>query len=164
MLKHPDTLKVLTDNIYKLQDRESPEETSIKDRLKQVDKEIGNIMNAIKAGIFCDTTKEELLKLEGEKKSLDESLSKVQHSYRKFTKEEVRAAIELCQDLPVNTDVQKTSFVTRFVKKVEVYKDGRIVVEADLFSYDAVALITNTDKENIIHIQPSFSRQIDQYA
>ena len=158
MLKHPDILKALVDNIYKLQDRESPEESSIKERLKQVVKEIGNIMNAIKAGIFCDTTKEELLKLEGEKKSLDNSLSKVQHSYRKFTKEEIKAAIELTQDLPVETEIQRTSFVTRFVNRIDVYKDGRIIVKADLFGYDATALLAQTNNDNIIRIQPSFAR------
>lgn len=157
MLKHNDILKPLVDNIYRLQDKESIEESSIKERLKQVDKEIGNIMNAIKAGIFCDTTKEELFKLEDEKKSLSNSLSKIQHSYRRFTKEEIKAAIELTEGAPVETDTQRTAFVTRFVNKVEVFNDGRVLVDASLFGHSAYALITK-EGENIVRIQPSFAR------
>lgn len=157
MLKHPDILKALVDNIYALQGKESPEESSIRDRLKQVDKEIGNIITAIKAGIFCDATKEELIKLEGEKKSLSNSLSKVQHRYRKYTKEEIKATIELTMDLPVETDTQRTAFVTRFVNRVDVYNDGKIIVKADLFGYDATALLTQ-EKDNIVRIQPCFAR------
>ena len=157
MLKHPDILKKIVDNIYNLQDKESPEESSIKDRMKIVQTQINNVMNAIKAGIFCDTTKDELLKLENEKKQLDNSLSKIQHSYRKFTKEEIKAAIELTNDTPVETDIQRTAFVTRFVNRVDVFDNGRVLVSASLFGQDAYAYVTK-EGNNIVRIQPSFAR------
>ncbi len=119
--------------IYSMQEKDSPEVASLKSRMKVVDVQIGNIMNAIKAGIFTKGVKDELQKLEDEKESLQNTMDKEIVRHRKFTKEEIRAAIEIMADYPTENDAKKRMFVGHFVEKVIIYKDGNVKIFANIF-------------------------------
>lgn len=119
--------------IYSMQEKDSPEMASLKSRMKVVDSQIGNIMNAIKAGIFTKGVKDELQKLEDEKEILESTMDKEVVRHRKFSKEEIRAAIEIMSDFPTENDAKKRMFIGHFVERVLVYKDGKVKIFANIF-------------------------------
>ncbi len=119
--------------VYALQDKESPEVSSLRASLKTVETQIGNIMNAIKAGIFTNGIKEELQNLEDEKERMTKTLQSELIHHRKFTKAEIKCAIQIMSEYPIESDAKKASFVCHFVDKVLVYKNGTVRIYANLF-------------------------------
>lgn len=73
-----------------------------------------------------------------------------------------KASIEILRNLPLETGVQKTSFITRFVNKVDVFNDGRVLVIVDSFGHKATALVTE-ESNNIVRIQPILSRHYIEF-
>jgi site-specific DNA recombinase len=119
--------------VYALQERESPEVSSLRASLKTIDMQIGNIMNAIKAGIFTNGIKEELQNLEDEKERMNKTLQSELIHHRKFTKAEIKGAIQIMSEYPVDDDSKKRSFICHFVDKVVVYKNGNVKIYSNLF-------------------------------
>lgn len=76
--------------------------------------------------------------------------------------DKIKASIEILRNLLLETDVQKTSFITRFVNKVDVFNDGRVLVIVDLFGHKATALVTE-ESNNIVRIQPILSRHYIEF-
>ena len=76
--------------------------------------------------------------------------------------DKIKASIEILRNLPLGTGVQKTSFITRFVNKVDVFNDGRVLVIVDLFGHKATALVTE-ESNNIVRIQPILSRHYIEF-
>lgn len=60
----------------------------------------------------------------------DEELQ-VQH--RKFTKQEIEASLEILADKPYDTDMEKKALFTRFIQRVELFKDGFIKIYISIF-------------------------------
>lgn len=60
----------------------------------------------------------------------DEELQ-VQH--RKFTKQEIEASLEILADKPYDTDMEKKALFTRFIQRVELFKDGFIEIYISIF-------------------------------
>lgn len=76
--------------------------------------------------------------------------------------DKIKASIEILRNLLLETDVQRTSFITRFVNKVDVFNDGRVLVIVDLFGHKATALVTE-ESNNIVRIQPILSRHYIEF-
>ena len=76
--------------------------------------------------------------------------------------DKIKASIEILRNLLLETDVQKTSFITRFVNKVDVFNDGRVLVIVDLFGHKATALVTE-ESNNIVRIQLILSRHYIEF-
>ncbi len=123
----------LSKAVYALQEKDSPEVSSLKASLRTVETQIGNIMNAIKAGIFTKSVKEELQNLEDEKERMEKTLQIEFVHHRKFTKAEIKAAIQIMSEYPVENDSKKTSFINHFVDKVLIYKNGNVRIYTNLF-------------------------------
>lgn len=136
-MKHTEVKKTLADReisnqlakiIYSMQEKDS-----LKFRMKVVDSQIGNIMNAIKVGIFTKGVKDELQKLEDEKELLESTMDKEVVRHRKFTKEKIRAAIEIMSDFPTENDAKKRMLIGHFVEMIVVYKDGKVKIFPNIF-------------------------------
>ena len=133
VLRDDENSERLAKVIYGLQGKETPEMTSLKERANQTDVEIGNIMTAIKAGIFTKTTKGELEKLEGEKDEVEASINKEAIHHRAYSKAEIKVALQILADYNAETDAQKRAFVATFINRVVVYKTGKIRIYANIF-------------------------------
>ncbi len=98
-----------------------------KTNLKKVEKEIANIVNAIKQGILTMSTKDELLKLEQEKEIIKELIAE-QELKKSFelTIEKVRFMLE---KFFINSDNEKTKEIVlrNFVDKVVMFPDTAII-------------------------------------
>lgn len=133
ILSENENSKYVADYLYKAQANDTVEASSIKRSLDDVNRRIANIEKAIEAGIFTKTTQGALLKLEAEKEGLETQMAKENLRHRIYTKEEIRAALEEFCEIDISRDVDRKAFVSTFISKVLLYKDGRMIVTANVF-------------------------------
>ena len=117
----------IVDICYALQSRQNANLPSLERQLKQTEKEINNVMNAIKQGIIT-TTKETLIKLEQDKESIEISIAKERIERPVLSKEQIKFWI--CKFGTTNLDdiEQKQRLIDVFLNSVYVYDDKMLVV------------------------------------
>ena len=109
---------------------------SIQKRLGQVEKEIHNVMTAIKMGIITDSTKEELLKLESEKKELEKRKDEESLGQRRFAREQIEMALKVLAGKSISDVRQRRALLETFVDKITIGKDGNVTITWDIFGYN----------------------------
>ena len=90
-------------------------------------------MNAISMGIITSSTKEELIKLENQKKSFEEELKKAQVKIPKYTFDEIWYALKQITKSGIPDKKQIMAIINSFVVKVLVNEDGTIDVNTNIF-------------------------------
>jgi DNA invertase Pin-like site-specific DNA recombinase len=95
-------LNSVIDNCYELQNRKNANLPALEYQFEQVNKEIDNVMTAIKQGIITSTTKETLLKLEQEKDELEISIAKERIERPVLSREQIK--FWLCRFSATNLD------------------------------------------------------------
>jgi len=93
-------------------------------------------MTAIKMGIITDSTKEELLKLEGEKKELEKRKDEESLGQRRFTREQIEMALKVLAGKSISDVRQRRALLETFVDKITIGKDGNITITWDIFGYN----------------------------
>ena len=136
-LKERKAIKEVADRIYRAQRQDSTELSRLKGQLANVQTQIGNFEKAIGMGVITETTKSALLRLEGEKSDLEKRIQREQITNRRYTKTEIVASLEILGDYLSENDMQKRALFETFVDKVVAYKDGKIVVNVDVFGAKA---------------------------
>ena len=115
--------------------------------LQKTKKEIDNLMNAIKAGIFNEVIKDELDKLQEEKKQLE--IEQVKLKLRTKNKLKVEDALSFLFSLlsmKKNTPQYNKMLIERFVRKVVLFNDR---LEIELYPIDNHALLDlNNDPDD----------------
>lgn len=110
-------------------------------------KEINNIMSAIKNGFYNDLLKEELDKLQEEKKTLElENLKIKAKSKSKIGPEAALHFLDTLIDLNDDTEAKRKTLIERFVKKVIVYND-KIVLE--LYALGDISINDDNNSNNL---------------
>ena len=132
-LKNTKFTKEIAKNIYEQQDKEADETALIKKSIAEINKKISNFMNAISMGIITSSTKEELIKLENQKKSFEEELQKAQVKIPKYTFDEIWYALKQITKSGIPDKKQIMAIINSFVVKVLVNEDGTIDVNTNIF-------------------------------
>ena len=124
---------VLTDDMISLiatkvvefqeQDIASYQVKSIESRLKECNTKLNNILSAIEAGIFTETTKSRLDELEAEKSRLTISLSKEKNKRTLFTKDHVVFWLELFRNGDIDSEEFRSMFFNVFINRAIVHED-----------------------------------------
>ena len=112
---------------FDLQSKESPMLPALKRRLKENQKEIKNLMNAIKAGIVLKTTKSELEKLEAEQEQLETNIAMEKLVKPVIPQEKIQAWLMRFAAADLSDQSQKQKIIDIFVNSVYVY-DDRVVI------------------------------------
>ncbi|MDD7027507.1 MAG: recombinase family protein [Lachnospiraceae bacterium] len=128
---------VLTDNIIQLiadkvvefqgKDTASYQINILQKQLNECKNKIKNIMSAIEAGIFTDTTKDRLVELEEEKEHLTLCLTKEKNKRTLFSREHIIYWLELFRDGNLDSPDFRDKFFNMFVNHVVVYEDHIVV-------------------------------------
>ena len=110
-------------------------------RLQQTEKEIENIINAIKQGIITTSITSTLKALETEKEQLQLSISQEQIERPVMTKEEIRYWIDRFRLIDKNNEKGIQTMIDTFVNSIYVYdnkmlitfnyRDGERCIDAD---------------------------------
>ena len=96
-------------------------------QLNECKNKIKNIMSAIEAGIFTDTTKDRLVELEEEKEHLTLCLTKEKNKRTLFSREHIIYWLELFRDGNLDSPDFRDKFFNMFVNHVVVYEDHIVV-------------------------------------
>lgn len=112
---------------FDLQSKESPMLPALKRRLRENQKEIKNLMNAIKAGIVLKTTKSELEKLEAEQEQLETNIAMEKLVKPVIPQEKIQAWLMNFAAADLSDHSQKQRIIDIFVNSVYVY-DDRVVI------------------------------------
>ena len=108
---------------FDLQSKESPMLPALKRRLRENQKEIKNLMNAIKAGIVLKTTKSELEKLEAEQEQLETNIAMEKLVKPVIPQEKIQAWLMNFAAADLSDHSQKQRIIDIFVNSVYVYDD-----------------------------------------
>ena len=142
----------LTETCYSLQTNKSTTLSAMNTRLKEIEKELDNIMTAIKQGIYSPTIKSTLDSLEEEKANLELAVTKEQIERPKLSQEQIRHWIEKFRLIDKNDLTQRQQLIDVFVNAVYVYDDKLLITynykDGDkCISYDEIQEYMNK-KEN----------------
>lgn len=148
-------IEKIADAIIALQDQESTMLPSLRQQLKEVEKAIQNMLNAIEAGIITPSTKQRLQDLEARREELNISILQEQLQRPKFTKAQVVAWIKRFKyGKPDGLEYQK-QIIDVFVNSVYVYDDKLVLT----YNYkDGTEAITLQD------IQKAFGSDLSSIA
>ena len=112
---------------FDLQSKESPMLPALKRRLRENQKEIKNLMNAIKAGIVLKTTKSELEKLEAEQEQLETNIAMERLIKPVIPQERIQAWLMNFAAADLSDQSQKQKIIDIFVNSVYVYDDRMVI-------------------------------------
>ena len=128
MLDNMPIINQIVDTCFDIQTRKNAALPSLKNQLAQTEKEIENVMNAIKQGIITATTKDTLLKLEQEKESLEISIAKERIERPIISREQIKCFICKFRLTNLDNEEQKQRLIDVFLNSVHVYNDKMLIV------------------------------------
>ncbi len=107
---------------YQKKSAANTEVDALKGRLADIKKAISNLMAAIEAGVFTATTKDRLLELEAEQRTVSAQLAAAEADAEDFlTREEIIAALNLYKDGDVNDKDYQEALIDTFLVAAYVY-------------------------------------------
>lgn len=108
--------------------REDSDIDILRASLAQVQSQKNNIMAAIRAGVFTESTKSELLRLEREEAEAAERLKEVEQCLSDLpTEDDIISYLEMFREGYVDPDQMRTALLDAFVTRAEVYEDHILV-------------------------------------
>ena len=121
-------LNRIVDACYEVQIKKNTVLPSLEQQLAQTQKEIDNVMNAIKHGIITPTTKETLLKLEQDKEEQEISIAKARIERPVFTKEQIKFWLCKFRLTDPNDTNQRQQLINTYLHGIHVYDDKLLIV------------------------------------
>lgn len=129
-----ENIQWIADEVMSYQRRrdEDSERLLLEDDLKTTELSIGNIMKAIEAGIFTETTKSRLLELEEKKAELNRRIAVVKSQEIAVTREQIIEWLYSFKDGDPYSQEYRRKLFNTFLRSVYVYDDKlRIVFDID---------------------------------
>lgn len=102
---------------------------TLKAKLKEVENKLANIMKAIEAGIFNDTTAERMKELEAEKSELDDAIiAEENRNNSRLTMHRIRRYLDSCIGNAAGDEHIRETLIKTFIHKIYVYPDKLAIV------------------------------------
>lgn len=140
MLQSEEIIETLAEKLYELQFSESTLLPKLQEQLKQKDKEIENIVNAVQKGFATDTLLKRLGELETEKKNIEESIAKEQLTTSIFTKDHFIMAFHNFRKIDITKQDGKRKIIDTFINSIYLYDDYMKIVYNTNGKEEVVAL------------------------
>lgn len=115
------------DKVWRLQKKENPDLAILKKQISDVEKGIENLVNAIQAGVFSESTKRRLDNLEQQKKDLSAALVQTELKSPVLTREQISFFIYQFRKMDITDPKQKQCLVDSFINSIYLF-DDRIVL------------------------------------
>ena len=128
MLQSESVIENLAEKLYELQFTESTLLPKLQEQLKQKEKEIENIVNAVQKGFATETLLKRLSELEEEKKGIEDSVAKEQLTAPVFTKEHFIMALHNFRKIDVTKQDGKRKIIDAFINSIYLYDDHMKIV------------------------------------
>lgn len=149
-------IEFIADRIIRLLDEEKnyPVIKAIEARIKETDKSIKNLMNAIEQGIITDSTKNRLLELESMKEDLEIQLAQEQIVKPTLTKEQIVYWLNQFKKGDVRDPEYRKRIIDVFVNAVFVYED-KIIITYN-YSGNNNQITVGSDMMNMVEVIQSY--------
>jgi hypothetical protein len=118
----------LADAIVELQKKENTRLPLLQQQLKETEKGIENMLNAIQQGIITSSTKQRLDELEGRKAELEVGIAQEQMEKPLLTKEQIVFWISRFKDGDIDDVKYQRSVIDIFVNSVYIYDDKLVLM------------------------------------
>ena len=140
VLSDDTVIERIADAIVILQDQEDPMLPAMRKQLRECEKGIQNLLNAIQAGIVSAATKERLEQLEAQKESLQTSILQASLERPKFTKEEIIEWISQFKDGSIDDKHYQKEIIDTFVNSIYVFDDRLVFTYNYRYGTDTISL------------------------
>ena len=128
MLHDEELVEQMIDAVFDLNSQRSTALPLLEKQLKETQKAIGNMLNAIQAGIFNESTKQRLDELEQSKKDTEVAILQEKISKPTLTKEKIKCWITKWRDIDPENEKQRQKLVDIFVNVVYDYDDEWLII------------------------------------
>jgi DNA invertase Pin-like site-specific DNA recombinase len=125
-----ENIKHISEEAYKLYETERQDKSelnALKDSLREVQKVIDNIMNAIEQGIITETTKQRLTEAEERKKALQLSIAEAEIEKPHITPEHIEFFLLDMRNKIYSSEEQTKVIISTFINAVYLYDDKLIL-------------------------------------
>ena len=127
VLKRDDVIDKLSDAVVELQKRENTTIPFLQKQLDEINKRIGNLLNAIEEGMMNVSAKQRLDELEVKKADLEIALAREKIEKTSLTKEQIVFWISRFKDGDIGDPVYCKSIVDIFVNSIFLYDDKLVI-------------------------------------
>ena len=128
MFKDKPLINQIVEGCYEFQTKQNVNLPVLEQQLTQTEKEIENVMNAIKQGIITATTKETLVKLEQDKENLEINIAKERIERPVLSKEQIKFWICKFGKTDIENIEEKQRLIDVFLNSVYVYDDKMLII------------------------------------
>ncbi len=123
VLSNDETIERVADSIVKLQSKEDTTILALREQLKECEKGIENMLNAIQAGVLTPSTKERLDQLEARRSDLNISIMQAELTRPKYTKQQIVEWISQFKHGDPNDLNYQKQIIDIFLNSIYVYDD-----------------------------------------
>ena len=127
-LRDDGVIERLSAKLYELQYTESTLLPKLQEQLKQKEKEIENIVNAVQKGYATEILLKRLAELEKEQNELNDAIAKEQLKAPIFTQDHFRMALNNFQKIDISTQDGKRKIIDAFINSIYLYDDHMKIV------------------------------------
>lgn len=130
--------------------RNNPDITILQERQKTNDTAIQNIMRAIEAGVFTETTKDRLLELESERATIKAQLAEITVNIPEFNMDELKEFLLSFRGGDINDPKYREELIKNFIVAIYLYDDhAKIVFDPSGGGHNSIN-ITISDVESAL--------------
>ena len=123
IVMNDDLVDAIADRVMELWTQDNPRIPQLQARLKETEKHIQNMLNAIQQGILTSSTKQRLEELEQTKQELETAICLEQLERPQITKEHIVSYIKKFRDTDINDLNARKSLIDNFVNSIYLYDD-----------------------------------------
>jgi DNA invertase Pin-like site-specific DNA recombinase len=127
VLKQDDIIDKIASAVVELQKRENTTIPFLQKQLDDINKRIGNLLNAIEEGMMNASAKQRLDELEEKKANLEIALAREKIEKTTLTKEQIVFWISRFKDGDIDNPVYRKSIVDIFVNSIFLYEDKLVI-------------------------------------
>ena len=109
--------------VYQKATFESQRIMEMRNQLKDVQSQLDNLVDAIARGIYTDSTKDKLLKLEADKKEIEQDIRLATYNLKEYDREHVRCYFLSFKEGSVESKDYLKRLFDQFVTKIYLYDD-----------------------------------------
>lgn len=127
-LKDDGVIERLSEKLFELQYTESTLLPKLQEQLKQKEKEIENIVNAVQKGYATEILLKRLSDLETEQKEITDAIAKEQLKTPIFTQDHFKMALYNFRKIDISTQNGKRKIIDTFINSIYLYDDYMKIV------------------------------------
>ena len=127
LVNDEETVKAITAMLLDMQERENTNLPLLTEQLKETQRGIDNLLNAIQQGIFTKSTKSRLEELEAAKEELEVKIANEKLAKPKLTEEQILFYLHKFRVLDMSKQSHRQRLIDTFINRIYLYDDKLVI-------------------------------------